>query len=138
MPSAKCPDRFSRSVACNAKPESFLDDAPFEKFELMGEGATGDGGDALDEWLFPVVVELVEGLSLPRLLSPRAVTNALYTAVRELGNVDASPKFVELSLTNCDSVDGVARGSNICGFSEEKASCGYVSTAYTGGPVGTP
>jgi hypothetical protein len=49
MPSAKCPDRFSRSVACNAKPESFLDDAPFEKAELMGEGATGDGGDALDE-----------------------------------------------------------------------------------------
>lgn len=121
MPSAKCPDRFSRSVACNAKPESFLDDAPFEKFELMGDGATGDGGDAPDEWLF-VVVELVEGLSLPRLLSPRAVTNALYTAVRELGNVDASPKFVELSLTNCDRVDGVALESNICEFSEEKAS----------------
>jgi len=122
MPSAKCPDRFSRSVACNAKPESFLDDAPFEKAELIGEGATGDGGDALDEWLLPVVVELVDGLSLPRLLSPRAVTNALYTAVRELGNVDASPKFVELSLTNCDKVDGVALESNICGFSEEKAS----------------
>jgi hypothetical protein len=122
MPSAKCPDRFSRSVACNAKPESFLDDAPFEKAELMGEGATGDGGDALDEWLLPVVVELVDGLSLPRLLSPRAVTNALYTAVRELGNVDASPKFVELSLTNCERVDGVALESNICGFSEEKAS----------------
>lgn len=49
MPSAKCPDRFSRSVACRAKPESFLEEAPLEKLELMGEGATGDGGDAPEE-----------------------------------------------------------------------------------------
>ena len=77
MPSAKCPDRFSRKVACSANPESFLDCAPLEKLDPIGEGATGEGGDALDEWLLFVVVELVDGLSLPRLLSPRAVTNAL-------------------------------------------------------------
>jgi hypothetical protein len=51
MPSAKCPDRFSRKVACSANPESFLDCAPLEKFEAIGDGATGDGGEALDEWL---------------------------------------------------------------------------------------
>lgn len=76
-PSVKWPDRFSRRVACRANPESFLDEAPLEKLEAIGEGATGDGGDPLDEWLLFVVVELVDGLSLPRLLSPRAVTYAL-------------------------------------------------------------
>jgi hypothetical protein len=121
MPSAKCPDRFSRKVACSANPESFLDCAPLEKLEEMGDGATGDGGEALDEWLW-VVVELVEGLSLPRLLSPRAVRKALYTDEREGGNVDASPKLVELSLTSCANVEGVALESKTCGFSDENAS----------------
>ena len=77
MGSAKCPDRFSRNVACRAKPESFLEDAALEKLEAIFVADTGEGGDAPDEWLLFVVVELVDGLSLPRLLSPRAVTKAL-------------------------------------------------------------
>ena len=65
MPSEKWPDRFSRSEACSAKPESFRNTpvGVMGKFVDTGDGAVvGDGGDALDDWLF-LLVELVEGLS---------------------------------------------------------------------------
>ena len=48
-PSAKWPDRFSRREACKPKPESFLEIGTLMKLELTGEGATGDGGDWLDD-----------------------------------------------------------------------------------------
>ena len=118
-PSAKCPDRFSRSVACSAKPESFLEAVPLEKVEDIGEGATGDGGECPDE---PVLVELVDGLSLPLLVSLRGCKNALNTVVFVCGTVDASPNVVELSLTYAANVAGFARELKICEFSDENAS----------------
>jgi hypothetical protein len=77
-----------------------------------------------------VPVELVEGLSLPGPDPGRLAKKALNTVFREMaGKLDASPKVVELSPTNCESVDGAGLGLKIWAFSDEKASWGKVSTA---------
>lgn len=100
MPSAKWPDRFSRSDACNAKPESLRDTGVLGKLIETGDGiVVGDGGEAPEELLL-APVELVDGLSLPvpelGLCSKKPLnTVAFEVAVR----LEASPNVVELSLT---------------------------------------
>jgi hypothetical protein len=121
MPSGKCPDRFSRNVACRANPLSFRELMLFENVDEIGEGASGDGGEWPED---PVLVELVDGLSLPLLASPRDCRNALKTDVFEKGIDEPSPKVVELSLTYDASVAGAARELKTCGFSDEKESYG--------------
>lgn len=76
-PSPSCaPERFSRSDAWRANPESLRDIGVVGNELDIGEGATGDGGDCDDELLLPPV-ELVDGLSLLRLVDARDCRNAL-------------------------------------------------------------
>jgi hypothetical protein len=98
---------------------------------------TGDGGEAVEEWLL-VPVELVDGLSPVRLPSGRCCRNALKTVVFGYGRLEACPNVVELSLTKFESVEASGLDENTCGLSDEKLSNGNVSTAYCGGPIGTP
>jgi len=72
-----CPDLFSRSEACRANAESFLEIGVLVKEDETGEGATGEGGDCEDELLLLLPVELVDGLSLPRALLVRDCKKAL-------------------------------------------------------------
>ena len=70
----------------------------FGKFDERGDGATGEGGDWPDDWLWAVPVELVDGLSELFALSARDCKKAL-NIVDMFGCRVASPKVVELSLT---------------------------------------
>ena len=115
---SKCPDRFSRSVACNANPESL------REMGVMGSGGKfPDVGDREGGGL-SLVVELVEGRcwSLAR-------EKALKTSGRGAKFEPLSPNEVELRPANFAREVGCGFAVKIDGLSEEKVSKGNVSIA---------
>ena len=96
----------------------------------MGE-SLGLGGEPV------LIVDAVEGLSLPRLWSFLDWRKALKTSGGGPEST-AVPKDAELSPAYVARVDGGGLCVNMDGFSEENPSKGYASCAYTGGPTGTP
>lgn len=117
---SKCPDRFSRSVLCNAKPESFR-----ETGVVGREGNALEVGESLGEGgKLPFVVEPVFGRSAKRGWSLFAWRNALKIGGRGAKLELASPKDVEFKLTNLARELRGASSVKIEGFSEEKASKG--------------
>ena len=95
----------------------------------VGE-SLGEGGE------LAFVDLLVEGRSAIRWLL--GAKNALNTGGCEELPGPASPKEVEFKLTYLASVVVGGYPLNMEGFSDEKASNGYDSIAYAGGPAGTP
>jgi hypothetical protein len=84
------------------------------KVEERGE-RLGDGGDFVEEDLLARLVELVEGLSLPLLVSLRMPRKALYTDARDWGGPieGESEKVAEFIPTRDASVDFSAFWLNI-------------------------
>jgi hypothetical protein len=93
----------------------------------------GEGG----EFEKVLTVEDVDGLSLPRLWA-LDWRNALWIRGLPLAGPVTVPNDVEFRPTYVCTVEGCALGVKTLGFSEQKVSYGNASTAYAGGPVGTP
>lgn len=117
---SKCPERFSRSVACKAKPESLRETG------VVGKGGkdTEVGESPGDSAELPFAVELVGGRSLDRWESILDWVKALKTGGRDAKFELLSPKEDEFKLVNLASEVGGALPVNIDGFSDEKASNG--------------
>lgn len=97
----------------------------------MGE-TLGEGGE------LPLLVELVVGRSLDRRYSAFDARNALNKGGFGAKLDALSPNEVELRLTNLAKEVVWGAPSKTAGFSDAKASNGYDSIAYAGGPTGTP